>query len=134
MIEKMPLISIITTVYNTEKYVERCFDSVMNQTYPNLEFIVVDNGSEGNIEEIVSSYKVAYPNKKINLVRLRENIGLFHGRLAGLDAAGGEYIAFIDSDDRVSLDYYRMLFRNLEIRNADMVASGVVLVFSSVET
>ena len=133
MIEKMPLISIITTVYNTEKYVERCFDSVMNQTYPNLEFIVVDNGSEGNIEEIVSSYKVAYPNKKINLVRLRENIGLFHGRLAGLDAAGGEYIAFIDSDDRVSLDYYRMLFRKLEKSNADMVASDVVLEFSSDE-
>lgn len=54
---KLPLISVITTVYNTEKYVERCFDSVLNQSYQNIEFIVVDNASEGNIQEIASDYQ-----------------------------------------------------------------------------
>lgn len=127
--DELPLISVITTVYNTEKYVERCFDSVMEQTYPNIEFIVVDNGSDGNIHEIITQYQNAYSNRIIKEVVLEENIGLFHGRLAGATQAQGDYIAFIDSDDRISLDYYRVLVSLAEDKNADIVASDVVLEF-----
>lgn len=128
---KLPLISVITTVYNTEKYVERCFDSVLNQSYQNIEFIVVDNASEGNIQEIVSDYQKAYPERKIKLVTLSENVGLFHGRLKGVSVSTGDYIAFIDSDDRVSLDFYRSLLNCALERDSDIVAGNVILEFQS---
>ena len=104
-----PLVSVITTVYNTEKYVERCFDSVMEQTYPNIEFIVVNNGSSGNIEEIAEQYRAAYPERIIKIKTFEENQGVYHARIAGADIATGKYIAFIDSDDRISEDFYRHL-------------------------
>ena len=126
MENKKPLISVITTVYNTEKYVGRCFDSVFNQTYKNIEFIVVNNASEGNINEIVNKYKYIYPDFKIKLVELKENVGLFHGRLKGAEVATGDYIAFIDSDDRVSIDFYRTLLDKAIETSADMVAADFV--------
>ena len=127
MEKKLPLISVITTVYNTEKYVERCFESIFNQTYKNIEFIIVNNASEGNINEIVDKYKYIYPDFKIKLVELKENVGLFHGRLKGAEVATGSYIAFIDSDDRVSVDFYRILLNKAIETSADMVAGEVVL-------
>lgn len=125
--KKEPLISIITTVYNTEKYVERCFNSIMNQTYKSIEFIVVDNGSKGDIKEIVESYREIYPERNIRMINLKENVGLFHGRLKGAEIAKGDYIAFIDSDDRVSIDFYRCLLKKALETGADMVASDVLL-------
>lgn len=131
MKKEFPLISVITTVYNTEKYVERCFDSVLNQSYQNIEFIVVDNASEGNIQEIVKDYRIAYPERRIKLVTLADNVGLFHGRLKGIAASTGDYIAFIDSDDRVSLDFYRALLKCALESNSDIAAGNVVLEFQS---
>lgn len=128
--QKNPVISVITTVYNTEKYVTRCFDSIMDQTYANIEFIVVDNASTGNIQEIVREYQDAYPKRTIKLVALDENVGLFHGRLRGMAAATGDYIAFIDSDDRVSLDFYRSLLMCSIENDADITACNVVLEYS----
>jgi len=124
--ENMPLVSVITTVYNTEKYVERCFDSVMEQTYQNIEFIVVDNGSNGNIQEIVEQYRKAYPERVIKLKSFEKNQGVYHVRIAGADLATGKYIAFIDSDDRISLDYYRFLISQAEKKDADIVLANVV--------
>lgn len=121
-----PLISVITTVYNTEKYVERCFDSVMEQTYQNIEFIVVNNGSAGNIEEIVETYREAYPERIIKLLTLKENQGVFNARISGAELATGNYIAFIDSDDRVSIDFYRRLISHAEETGSDMVATDFV--------
>lgn len=126
MEKKLPLISVITTVYNTEKYVERCFESIFNQTYKNIEFIIVNNASEGNINEIVDKYKYIYPDFKIKLVELKENVGLFHGRLKGAEVATGSYIAFIDSDDRVSVDFYRQLIEKASNTLADMVVADFV--------
>ena len=127
MENKLPLISVITTVYNTEKYVERCFESIFNQTYKNIEFIIVNNASEGNINEIVNKYRYIYPDFKIKLVELKENVGLFHGRLKGAEEATGDYIAFIDSDDRVSIDFYRTLLNKAIETSADMIAGEVLL-------
>lgn len=121
-----PLVSVITTVYNTEKYVERCFDSVMEQTYPNIEFIVVNNGSSGNIEEIVEKYRAAYPKRIIKIKTFEENQGVYHARIAGADIATGEYIAFIDSDDRISVDFYRHLISIAEEKHADIVMANVI--------
>lgn len=128
--KKSPLISVITTVYNTEKYLDRCFSSVLNQTYENIEFIIVDNASKGNIQTLVKDYVAAYPRREIKIVTLTENKGLYNGRLQGIYAAKGDYIAFIDSDDRVSDDYYRALLNLAIEKNADMTASDVVMEFS----
>jgi len=124
--ENMPLVSVITTVYNTEKYVERCFDSIMEQTYPNIEFIVVDNGSSGNIQEIVKQYQNAYPERIIKLKVYKENQGVFNARVGGAEISTGDYIAFIDSDDHVSIDFYRSLITRAEASGADMVAADFV--------
>lgn len=121
-----PLVSVITTVYNTEEYCERCFDSVMNQSYKNIEFIIVNNASKGDIDKIARKYIDEYPERNIKLVTLKENKGLFNGRLAGAEAATGEYIGFIDSDDRISCDFYRCLVEKSIATGADMVAADFV--------
>lgn len=126
--ENMPLISVVTTVYNTEKYVEKCFESIINQSYKNIELIIVNNASQGNIKEIIKKYKVVYPDFNIKEIDLENNIGLFHGRLAGASIATGSYISFIDSDDYISIDYYRLLIEKAINDNADMVATDFVYV------
>lgn len=126
-----PLVSVITTVYNTEKYVKKCFQSVLEQTYDNIEFIIVDNASKGNIDCIAKEYIAAYPDRNIKLISLSQNNGLYAGRLQGILAATGNYIAFIDSDDYVSKDFYRLLVMLAETRKADIVASDVILEFAN---
>ena len=126
MDDKCPLISLITTVYNTEKYVDRCFNSIMEQSYPNIELIVVNNASSGNITEIVKTYQDAYPDRKIKLLQFEENQGVFNARVKGAEIATGDYIAFIDSDDRVSIDYYRFMITKATETNSDIVIANVV--------
>lgn len=124
--KREPLLSVITTVYNTEQYVERCFDSIIAQSYKNIELIVVNNGSSGNIEEIIQKYKNTYPNYIIKYIFKKENVGLVHGYISGTEIATGDYITFIDSDDRISLDYYRLLIEKALNTGADMVAADFV--------
>ena len=129
MINRGTKLSIITPVYNTEPVVYRCFDSVVKQSYENIEFIVVNNGSHGNINEIVSQYKKIYRNFDFKLVEIDKNQGLLNGYIIGAEAATGDYIAFIDSDDRVSLDFYRRLMETAIDNEADMVATDFVYEF-----
>lgn len=118
---KNPLVSVVVTVFNTEVYVERCFQCLINQTYKNLEIIVVNNGSTGNIKEIVNEYSTSYLEPQFKIINLPKNIGLFSARLKGIDNAHGDYIAFIDSDDRVSLDYFRKMLETARDNSADIV-------------
>lgn len=120
----LPLLSVIVPVYNTEKFVKRCLDSILNQTYPNIEIIIVDDASPGNIKEIYQEYK---NENTIKLVCNIKNLGLFGARAAGIKRATGEYIAFVDSDDRVSCDYYRKLINRAIETDSDMVAGEFVL-------
>lgn len=93
-----PLISIIIPVYNTEAYLSKCLDSAVNQTYQNIEIIVVDDGSPGNCKEICSLYP------KVKYFSYGKNRGLFYARSYGVSQALGEYILNLDSDDWLSLD------------------------------
>ena len=97
---KEPLLSVIIPVYGTEKLVPRCLDSILKSSYKNIEIVVVDDKSPGNIAEIISFYEDIYPN--IKFIRHQENKGLYGARISGVEAASGDYIAFLDSDDRVS--------------------------------
>jgi hypothetical protein len=124
---KEPLLSVIIPVYGTEKLVPRCLDSILKSSYKNIEIVVVDDKSPGNIAEIISFYEDIYPN--ITFIRHQENKGLYSARISGVEAASGDYIAFLDSDDRVSCDFYRRLIQKAELDNADMVVGEYVLEF-----
>ena len=114
-----PLISVIVPVYNVERYLVQCVDSIINQTYKKLEIILVDDGSTDNSSKICDSYI-----QKDNRIRVihKQNGGLSSARNAGLDIASGEYIAFVDSDDYILPEMYEVLFRLIDENNADMGA------------
>ena len=118
-------ISIIVPCYNTEKYVERCLDSLINQTYKNLEIIVVNDCSPGNISEIVEEYKSN--DDRIKIVNHKKNRGLFQARLSGSEIATGDYICFVDSDDYVDLDFYREMIFTAEKSKSDIVVCNTVV-------
>lgn len=122
---KYPRISIIIPVYNTEKYLNRCLESVINQSYKEIEIIVVNDCSPGQADEIVNKYKVQ--DARIKYVTHEKNKGLFRARLTGANVATGEYIAFLDSDDYVTRDYYHSLVKKALETNADIVIGKTVL-------
>lgn len=127
-IENQPLLSIVVPVYGTEKYLNRCLDSVLNCTYRNIEVIVVNDKSPGNVKEIVAAYQDK--DKRIKIVSHDVNRGLFRARITGVENSCGEYIAFLDSDDHISCDYYRKLIIKALEKDCDMVMGEYCLEFA----
>lgn len=117
-------ISIIMPVYNTEEYFDRCIKSVLNQSYKNFELIVVDDCSPGNIKEKMQAYLEM--DTRVSLISHEKNEGLFKARLTGAKNASGDYIAFIDSDDYVSMDYYHTLIDTAVAKRADITIGHTV--------
>lgn len=122
---KEAILSIIVPVYNTEKYLKRCIDSVLKQSLKEIELILVNDCSPGNAEELIKAYKDV--DARIKYVRHDVNKGLFRARLTGSSEATGKYIAFLDSDDYVSRDYYRMLIQKATTTDSDIVIGKTVL-------
>ena len=102
-----PLVSVIVPVYKVEPYLHRCVDSILAQTYTNLEIFLVDDGSPDNCGKICDDY--AQTDKRIRVIH-KKNGGLSDARNAAIDVATGEYITFVDSDDCVSPDYVETLY------------------------
>lgn len=128
MKEKYPLISVIIPIYNVEKYLKRCVDSVLAQTYPNIEIILVNDGSPDNSQAICEEYSKSYDT----VVALqKENGGLSSARNFGLKHAHGEYVGFIDSDDWIASDMYMYLYDLIKDNGAD--ASQINLMLASSE-
>lgn len=125
-LKENPLLSIVIPVYNTEQYVEKCLDSIFSQTYNQIEVIIVNNGSSGNIEEIVSEYRQMYPERLVKLVSHKENQGTFHGRGSGMTVATGKYFTFMDADDRVGVDYFYQMVKAAEQSEAEIVVTDLV--------
>ncbi len=121
-----PLISVIVPVYKVEKYLDRCVESIVNQTYTNLEIILVDDGSPDNCPAMCDAW--AQKDKRINVVH-QENSGRGAARNAGLSEATGEWIGFVDADDEITADYYEVLLLNADKLSADIVACGFKYVF-----
>ena len=118
---RTPLISVIIPVYNVEKYLRRCLDSVIAQTYQNLEIICVDDGSIDDSGKICDQYAVR--DARIKVIH-QENQGLSAARNRGIDAADGEYIAFVDSDDYILEDMFERLYIALTCFNTMYVTCG----------
>lgn len=113
-----PLISIVVPVYNMEKYLCRCVDSILNQTYRNLEIILVDDCSTDKSPQLIKEY--LEQDDRIKTVRHEKNRGLFQARITGSLEAHGKYLAFVDSDDYISIDWYRMLLKKAEQCDSDI--------------
>ena len=116
-----PLISVIIPVYGVEKYIAQCLESVINQTYSNLEIIVINDGTKDRSAEIAKEYA-----KKDSRVRVYdfENGGASAARNRGIKLANGEYIAFLDSDDWIEGQMYEKLVNEAIKSNADIVKCG----------
>ena len=117
MSQEKALISIIIPVYKVEKYLEKCIQSVINQTYENLQIILVDDGSPDNCGKICDEY--AERDQRIEVIH-KSNGGLSDARNKGLEIAKGEYIGFVDSDDYIEADMYEVLYNLLKQYNADV--------------
>lgn len=119
-------ISIIIPAYNIAPYLPRCLDSVLAQTYTNLEVVVVDDGSTDNTREIIQEY--VQKDKRIVPV-YKENTGVSDTRNKGLDVATGDYIGFVDGDDYIERNMYELLLNNALKYNADISHCGYKLKF-----
>lgn len=119
VVREQPMISVIIPVYNTAEYLPRCLDSVLNNTYHNLEVFCINDGSTDNSAAIVARY--AQEDDRIVLID-QKNAGVSAARNAGLDAATGDFIAFIDSDDWVHPQYFEILMNGYQKANAEIIA------------
>lgn len=116
------LISVIVPIYSVEPYLKKCVDSIINQTYKNLEIILVDDGSPDNCPQICDEYAKA--DSRIKVIH-QKNGGLSAARNAGLDIMTGDYVAFVDSDDWIEPTMYETLLKNLISFSADISFGGV---------
>lgn len=116
-----PKHSIIVPAYNTGNAIRQCIDSVLKQTYPNWELIIVDDGSKDNTSEIIDEY--AKNDNRIKVFHI-PNGGVSYARNVGLAAAQGEYVMFVDSDDWIELDYLQQVGNHMD-DDADMYIVGI---------
>lgn len=116
-----PKVSVIVPVYNVEKYLSKCIDSIINQTLSNIEIILVNDGSTDNSGKIIDEY--AKKDSRIKVIH-KKNGGQGSARNAGLDIAKGEYIGFVDSDDWIDSNMYEKLYINAKEKSLDISICG----------
>ncbi len=118
-IEDAPFFSIIVPAYNVEKYITQCLESLLNQTFPSLEIIVIDDGSSD--ETLRMAEKLSEHDCRIKLIRQSENQSLLTSRIAGMKAAAGKYILFVDSDDFCVPEMCEVLKKEIEKQAVDII-------------
>jgi glycosyltransferase involved in cell wall biosynthesis len=123
-----PLISVIVPVYNVEPYLDRCIQSLVSQTYRNLEIILVDDGSPDKCPQMCDVW--AAKDSRIRVIH-QENRGSSEARNSGLDVASGEFIGFVDSDDWVDYDMYASLYDDIVAENADIAFTSATFVYEN---
>ena len=122
------LITVIVPIYEVEKYLHRCVDSILAQTYTKLEVILVDDGSPDRCGEICDAY--AKKDERVTVIH-KENGGQSEARNLGLDIAHGDYIGFVDSDDWLELDMYEKLYEALIENHADLSMCGFNYIYKN---
>lgn len=121
-------VSVIIPVYNVEKYLEECLESVVNQTLKDIEIIIVNDGSTDLSGHIIRRYEERHSHIK---VITKKNAGLGAARNTGYKYATGEYIAFLDSDDYVDLNMYNLMYKKAKENDSDVVICGIEWVFDN---
>lgn len=115
-------VSVIVPVYNTEKYLRECLDSLVNQTLKDIQIVIVDDGSTDSSPEIIAEYKNNY-SEKITAIR-QKNAGQGKARNVAFQYCVGEYIGFLDSDDYAKLDMFEKMYNKAKKTDADVIACG----------
>ena len=126
-IEK-PSVTLIVPVYNVEKYLNRCIDSILNQTLEDFELILVDDGSKDNSGNICDEYM--RKDRRVKVIH-KENGGLSDARNSGIEISTGEYLSFIDSDDWVEKEFLETLYNNAIKYQAEIVIVNLHKVFDN---
>ena len=121
-------ISVIVPVYNSEKYLEKCVESIIHQTYKNLEIILIDDGSTDN--SLAVCKKMEMKDRRIKVIA-QDNSGVAVTRNRGLQEATGEYIGFVDSDDYIDEDMYEFLFQTMQETKTEYAICGIYHVYSN---
>lgn len=122
------LIQVIVPIYNVKEYIKPCLDSILRQTYSNLEIILVNDGSTDGIEQVLDEY--ASKDSRIKVIN-QANLGLQAARNKGLDNCTGEYISFIDSDDVINDRFYAMLYAAITQTNSDIQMCGFKFLYTN---
>ena len=125
-VSKNPLISIIVPVYNVEEYLDKCVESIVNQTYKNIEVILVDDGSPDNCPKMCDDW--AKKDKRIKVIH-KKNGGLSDARNKGIDESKGEYLSFVDSDDYITDNYVELLYNIISKEHADISMAKQYVVY-----
>ena len=128
---QQPLISVIVPIYKVENYLEKCVQSIIEQTYQNLEIILVDDGSPDNCPKLCDD--LAKKDDRIKVIH-KQNGGLSSARNAGIDVAQGEYIGFVDSDDYIEPQMYELLYNAIEKNNCKLSVCNINYVFENGKT
>lgn len=118
-----PLISVIIPMYNAEKYIERCINSIIQQTYKNIEIIIIDDGSQDNSKQIVYQLINKYHTYTIKYY-WQKNKGVSAARNYGLQQVSGAYLTFVDADDWIAPEMYNSMLQLLQLNNADLAICG----------
>lgn len=121
--ENTILVSVVVPIYNVENYLERCLKSIINQSYKNIEIILVDDGSSDNSGKICDNY--ALSDKRVIVIH-QSNIGAAGARNAGIEISNGEFICFIDSDDYISEKYIQILLETIVNEKSDIVICNYI--------
>ena len=127
----MAKVSIIVPTYNVEKYIQKCLESLINQTLKDIEIICVDDKSTDGTLSLIKEFQ--QKDERIKLIENIENVGCSKSRNTGIDSATGEYIGFDDSDDWVDLDFYEKLYDKAVVTQAEVVKGDFVLVYPDKE-
>lgn len=118
----MKKVTLIVPVYNSEKYIGKCLDSILNQTYTNFEILVINDGSKDNSQQVIDNYKKKYPN--IIIAVEQQNKGVAITRNESIKRANGDYIMFVDNDDFLDKDYVETFVKAIEDGEYDVVLGG----------
>jgi len=121
----LELISVVIPVYNTSKFLKKCLDSIINQSYNNLEIIIINDASTDNSSEIINEY--ALKDNRIKSIINKDNMGWSEARNIGINKATGDYITFIDSDDFISFDSIEILYTSLKDNNVNLAIPQYIL-------
>ena len=124
----MPKISVLIPAYNVEKYIARCLDSVIGQTFTDIEIIIVNDGSTDGTASIIDEY--ATRDSRIRVIDHPENCGLMWVRKTCIEASTGDYLMIVDSDDRIKLDACELLYSAAVNSGADLVVAGYEVCYS----
>ena len=114
-------VSIIVPIYNSEKYIERCIKSILNQTYKNFELILINDGSTDKSIDILNKYKKI--DKRISIID-KKNEGVAKTRNLGIQKAKGKYVMFIDNDDFINKNYVETYYKIIKEKKLDIVIGG----------